>query len=230
MIQTSPAMQSRTPTLTLAEQTTRARNEFMASLPPDQQDTLGIAFVKLMASDAGSNAVKAGDTAPDFELPGVLGGEVHLSTLLKDGPVVLNFYRGGWCPFCNLEFRALQQRLPEIRALGARLIGISPETPDTSLSTIEKHRLEFDVLSDIGNRVANRYGLVMQVCEELHPLYLQWGLDIPAANGDDSWELPLPATYVIDRTGTIIATYINKDYTQRMEPEDIVIALRKVTG
>lgn len=226
MTQTSPAAQTHTPTL--AEQTTRARDEFIASLPEDQQQTLGAAFAKLMASDAGDNAVKVGDSAPDFELPGVLGGEVRLSTLIKDGPVVLNFYRGGWCPFCNLEFHALQQRLPEIKALGARLIGISPETPDTSLSTIEKHQLEFEVLSDVGNLVANRYGLVMQVFEELRPLYLQWGLDIPAANGDNSWELPLPATYVIDSAGKVRAAYINKDYTQRMEPEEIVTTLRTI--
>jgi peroxiredoxin len=216
----------RTDTSTLAEQTTQARDEFIASLPPDQQQTLGAAFEKLMASDVGDNAINVGDEAPDFELPGVLGGVVQLSTQIKQGPVVLNFYRGGWCPFCNLEFRALQQRLPEIKALGATLIGISPETPDASLSTIEKHHLEFEVLSDVGNLIAARYGLLMQVYEELRPLYLQWGLDIPAVNGDDRWEMPVPATYVIDSEGKVRSGYVNKDYTQRMEPEDIVAALR----
>jgi peroxiredoxin len=227
MTQTRPAEKTQFPTL--AEQTTRTRNEFIANLPEDQQQTVGAAFAKLMASDAGDNAINVGDTAPEFELPGVLGGNVRLSTLCRQGPVVLNFYRGGWCPFCNLEFRALQQRLPEMKALGATLVGISPETPDTSPSTVEKHQLEFEVLNDLGNLVANRYGLVMQVYEDLRPLYLQWGLDIPAANGDDSWELPLPATYVIDGTGKVRAAYINKDYTQRMEPEDIVAALRTIS-
>ncbi|UCE88095.1 MAG: AhpC/TSA family protein, partial [Pseudomonadota bacterium] len=179
-----------------------------------------------LSSDLGNNAVKVGNLAPDFTLPNVHGQAISLHGALQKGPVVLNFYRGGWCPFCNLEFRALQQILPEIQALSAQLIGVSPETPDTSLSTVEKHSLQFEVLSDVGNRVVRQYGLVMTVFEELRPLYLQWGLDIPQANGDDSWELPIPATYVIDRDARVTAAHVNRDYTKRMEPADIVAALR----
>ena len=226
MTQTSRSTQTEAPSL--AEQTAQVRDEFIAALPVDQQQIIGAAFEKLLASSVGDSAIKAGDDAPDFFLPSARGGKVRLSDLVQSGPVVLNFYRGGWCPFCNLEFRALQQRLPEIGSLGATLIGVSPETPDSGLTTIEKHQLEFEVLSDEGNKVAGRYGLIMQVFEELRPLYLQWGLDIPACNGDDSWELPLPATYVIDGDGRVRCSYINKDYTQRMEPDELIEALRTI--
>ncbi len=210
---------------TLAEQTRKKASEFIASLPDDVQKTVGGAFEKLMQSGFASNAINVDDPAPDFFLPNVSGGTTRLSEYLQQGPVVLSFYRGGWCPFCNLEFKALQDILPTIKSLGARLIGISPETPDNSLSTVEKHHLQFEVLSDVGNKVAQQYGLVMTVFEELRPLYLQWGIDIPAANGDSSYELPVPATYVIATNGVVRAAHVDKDYTKRMEPADIITAL-----
>ena len=161
--------------------------------------------------------------AADFELPNVRGGRLSLHGALEEGPVVLSFYRGSWCPFCNLELNALQARLPDIRTAGGRLIAVSPEKPDASLSHAEKLNLEFDILADIGNRTARDYGLVMTVYESLRPLYLQWGIDLPAANGDTTYELPVPATYVIDSAGEIRAAY-----TKRMEPEAIVAALRAI--
>jgi len=212
----------------LATQTQKAMQDFMNSIPEDDQQTVMAAFEKLMKSDAGNNAPREGNQAPDFELPNVRGDSTQLSKRLKQGPVVLSFYRGGWCPFCNLEFKALSDILPEIEARGASLIGISPELPDISLSTIEKHNLPFEVLSDVGNKVADKYGLVMTVYEELRPLYKQWGIDVPISNGDESYQLPIPATYVIKQDGNIQACYVNKDYTMRMEPEDILGALESI--
>ena len=209
----------------LATQTQKALQDFMSSIPEDAQQIVMTAFEKLMKSDIGDNAPSIGDQAPDFELPNVRGGSTSLSERLTQGSVVLSFYRGGWCPFCNLEFKALSDILPEIEARGASLIGISPELPDASLSTIEKHKLPFEVLSDVGNKIANKYGLVMTVYEELHPLYKQWGINVPVANGDDSYQLPIPATYVIKQDGRIQSYYVNKDYTRRMEPEDILAVL-----
>lgn len=214
--------------ITLAQQTEQAMNDFMAAIPEEQQKIVGAAFAKLMASDVGAAAKLVGDGAPDFSLPNAAGGTVTLKDLLAQGPVVLNFYRGGWCPFCNLEFNALQAALPEIQSLGARLVGVTPETPNNALSTKEKNALEFDVLSDAGNVIARQYGLLMEVYEELRPLYRAWGIDLPAANGDESYELPLPATYVIDKAGVIRAAYVNKNYTQRMEPADIIAALKQL--
>ncbi len=212
----------------LNEQTQQALSEFISSLSAQAQQTVGGAFEKLMQSAVAANARNVGDSAPDFALPNVRGGETRLSELLKQGPVVVSFYRGGWCPFCNLEFKALHDCLPEIKALGATLIGISPEKPDNSLSTVEKHGLQFEVLSDQGNAVARDYGLVMMLYEEMRPLYREWGINVPEANGDESYELPVPATYVIDPKGMIRAAHVDKDYTKRMEPADIVAALREL--
>ena len=215
---------------TLAEQTEKASNEFIAALPEDTQKIVGSSFDKLHKSDVAKDAINIGDKAPEFSLPNVRGGDLRLSEALRQGPVVLSFYRGGWCPLCNLEFRALQERLPEMKTLGATLIGVSPETPDNSLSTIEKHQLQFNVLSDVGNVLSRQYGLLMTVYEEMRPLYLEWGIDLPASNGDDSYELPVPATYVIGTDGIVRAAHVDKDYTKRMEPADIVAALRAIKG
>jgi len=212
----------------LSEQTEKTREAFISALPDDQRNIVGSAFAELMASSVAAAARDLGDRAADFELPNVRGGAVSLHAALEEGPVVLSFYRGSWCPFCNLELNALQARLPDIRSAGGRLIAVSPEKPDASLSHAEKLNLEFDILSDIGNRTARDYGLIMTVYESLRPLYLQWGIDLPAANGDTTYELPVPATYVIDGTGEIRAACVDKDYTKRMEPEAIVAALRAI--
>lgn len=213
---------------TLSEQTRQTLEAFVSNLPADQQATVASAFEVLMASDTASSAPKPGEKAPDFNLPSVRGGNLRLTEALSEGPIVLSFYRGSWCPFCNLELNALQQRMDDIRDCGARLIAVSPERPDGSLSHAEKLGLSFDVLSDLHNTVAGDYGLVMDVHETLRPLYLEWGLDLPAANQDDSWQLPVPATYVIDRDGVIRAAYVDKNYTTRMEPEEILDALRSL--
>ena len=211
---------------TLATRIDASVQDFIASLPDSEKQTVGESFAALQASDVAANALGAGDTAPDFILPNATGNHVRLDDLLQQGPVVLSFYRGGWCPFCNLELQALQQYLPEYRSLGANLLAVSPETPDHSLTTAEKHNLEFEVASDSGNRVAREYGLLFTVQETMRPLYLKWGLDVPAFNGEDSWELPVPATYLIDTGRTIRAAHVDKDYTKRMEPRVIVDALR----
>ena len=212
----------------LGDQLNETVSTFMSSLPDNDAQIVGASFEKIQASHTGESAITVGETAPDFTLPAATGEPVTLYSKLQEGPVVLNFYRGGWCPFCNLELRALQALLPEIRALGASLIGISPETPDNSLTTAEKHQLEFDVLSDVGNKTARDYGLIFTVYEEMRPLYLKWGLDVPASNGDNSWELPVPATYVIDSNRVARAAHVDKDYTKRMEPEQIMTALRDI--
>lgn len=211
----------------LADQLGETVTAFIAELPAADAQVVGGSFEKLHASSVASNAISTGDAVPDFELPNARGKTVRLYQVLGNGPVVLSFYRGGWCPFCNLELQALQARLPEIQALGANLIAVSPETPDHSLTTAEKHGLGFEVLSDVGNNTARAFGLIFTVYEEMRPLYLKWGLDVPACNGDDSWELPVPATYVIDTGGFVRAAHVEKDYTRRMEPEQIVAALRE---
>ncbi len=215
---------------TLAEQTRQTLDAFITGLGEPQKQIIMGAFTRLLESDTGNKAIRVGDPAPDFSLPQVKGGNIKLSELIKGGPVVLNFYRGGWCPFCQLEFKALHDYMPYIKSLGARMIGISPETMETSRETVEQQHLEFEVVSDQGNLVARRYGLVMTVDEAVRPLYQEWGIDLITANGNDAYELPLPATYVIDTSGIVRAAYVNKDYTTRMEPTEIVATLQELAG
>ena len=209
----------------LADQLGKTVNAFMSSLPEDEAQIVGASFEKLHSSDTAESAIAVGEIAPNFTLSDATGKTVSLHSRLDEGPVVLSFYRGGWCPFCNLEFKSLHDILPQIKQHGAILIGVSPELPDNSMSTVEKHNLQFEVLSDVGNKVALQYGLVMKVPEVIRPLYLEWGLDIPAVNGEDTWELPIPATYVINTDGKIVSAYVNKNYTERMEPDDIIKVL-----
>jgi peroxiredoxin len=214
--------------MNLSEQTRQLTENFIANLPENDQVTVQKAFDIIMRADFDAHSLREGNTASEFCLPNVKGGETCLSELLQEGPVVLSFYRGGWCPYCNLEFKALADCLSQIEGLGASLVGISPELPDVSLSTVENHQLPFQVLSDVGNKVSRQYGIVMNVPAEMRALYLQWGLDVPAVNGDESWDLPIPATYVIEQDGTITFAYINKNYTERCEPENIIEALQKI--
>lgn len=205
-----------------------ARDAFMAGLPEDQQHTMMAAGQRLAESDVAADAIGVGHLAPDFTLTDSHGHPFQLSEACLHGPIVLSFYRGGWCPFCDLELKALTEYEADIRNLGARLVAVSPGLHEHNLATTSKVKLPFSLLCDEGNRVAHQYGLVMQVDEAVRPLYLQWGFDIPALNGDDSWELPLPGTYIIDTSRTVRAAYVNKNYTQRMEPEDIIAALEAI--
>lgn len=213
---------------TLAARIAASVQDFVSALPEDEKQVVTESFAALQASDVAASAVAAGDAAPDFTLPNATGRSVTLHEELQRGPVILSFYRGGWCPFCNLELQALQAYLPQFRELGASLIGISPETPDHALTTAERHALQFELLSDSGNRVARDYGLLYAVHEPMRPLYLHWDLDVPAYNGEDSWELPVPATYLIDRDSVVRAAHVDKDYTRRMEPRLILEALRQL--
>lgn len=212
-----------------SEEALKMQNNFMSSLPKENLDTLEEAFAESMTSDAGEHALRKGDKARDFNLINAKGGKTRLSDLLTKGPVVINFYRGGWCPYCNIEFKALHSFLPQIKEMGATLIGISPELPDASMDTVEKHQLQFEVLSDVDNKLAREYGILFEVPTKMRALYKEWELDFSNVNGNDSWELPIPATYVINRDGVIAHAYINKNYTERMEPADIVKVLKTLT-
>ncbi|MEA5463141.1 peroxiredoxin-like family protein [Leptothoe sp. PORK10 BA2] len=217
-----------TATDSLAEQLADYRAGFQQQVSQDVQDTMAAATDALEASGISNQVLTVGDTAPDFELPDATGRSVRLSELLTQGPVVINFYRGEWCPYCNLELRAFQNLLPEFKQSGATLVAISPELPDHSLSVTEKHSLEFSVLSDVGNKVSRQYGLVFTLHASLQPLYQGFGIDIPTNNGDDSYELPLPATYVIDSSGHIRYAFAEADYTQRAEPQDVLAVVKKL--
>ena len=173
-------------------------------------------------------SLKTGAHAPKFTLTNHKGEIRSLPGLLEESVGVLSFYRGGWCPYCNMELNALQKVLPQIEANGAQLIAISPELPDNSLSTREKNELSFEILYDQGNKVAEEFGLVFILPEVLRPIYEKFGLDIPAYNGDDTFKLPMPATYIIGQDGQILYHFVDPDYTKRLEPADIVQELTEL--
>jgi len=212
--------------MSLNEELKAFREESDAETPADVLKMMQAAQLELEKLQIADNAKRTGDKMEPFELPDSTGNKVALADNLKDGPVVISFYRGGWCPYCNMELNALQRHLPEIKGLGAQLIAVTPEVPDKSQTTIETNELEFQVLSDVGNTVATRLGLVFELAEELRPIYKEWGIDLTDYNGDEKYELPIPSTFVVDTDGTIVYAYHDLDYTSRMEPEDLLNKLK----
>ena len=172
-------------------------------------------------------APKVGDKLKEFTLLNSSNEKVSLSELTAKGSVIVTFYRGGWCPYCNLELAAYQGLLPEIAAAGATLVAITPELPDESLSTVEKNALKFQVLTDVNAAYARELNLVFSLAEELRPIYLSFGIDIEKHNGTGQFGLPLAATFVIDQSATIVSAFVDADYTKRQEPSEVVKALKK---
>lgn len=191
--------------------------------------TIEAANQKLLDDGLAQRALRVGQSVPDFSLPDATGRIVKFAELRASGPVVLTFYRGAWCPYCNLELQAWQQHLDELRSLGGTLVAISPQTPDHSLSLAEKHHLAYPVLSDAGNQVARQFGLVFKLDESLRPIYQAFGIDLIESNGDDSFELPVPATYLIGADGRVLSAWVNVDYRQRAEPSDVLAVARSAT-
>lgn len=212
-------------TASLARQLQEQNEANRSNIPAGTLSVMDQATAEVAASGIMDTSLGVGATVPDFALPDATGTMVSLSSLLAKGPVVLAFYRGGWCPYCSTELRALQAKLPEITAAEATLVAVSPQTPDNSLSTAEKLDLAFPVLSDEGNQAAESFGLVFSLPEALREVYQGFGLDLRAANGDDTFRLPVPATYVIRTDGTVAWRFADADYTRRAEPDDVLAAL-----
>ncbi|WP_328743845.1 AhpC/TSA family protein [Streptomyces sp. NBC_00285] len=194
-------------------------------IPADIRQIMQRAGQELANSGQADRALAVGAQAPLFHLPSAAGNPVSLADLVKTGPVVLTFYRGAWCPYCNIALRALQQHHDEITARGAHLVAVSPQVPDESLSLAEKHQLAFSVLSDVGSDTAKQYGLAFDLPNDLATIYSKLGFDLQRVNGGHPRTLPLPATYVIDRDGVIRWAFVDADYTKRAEPAAVLAAL-----
>jgi peroxiredoxin len=200
------------------------------NVPPSVIETMHRATAELIASGAAGRALKAGDKAPAFILNDPEGKPVSSAALLATGPLVLSFYRGVWCPYCNMELQALEEALPGFQALGANLVAISPQTPVNSRKSVRQNELSFPILSDTHNDVAAAFGLRFALPDYLVELYKNLKNDLPSVNGDESWTLPMPARFVIGQDGTILSAEVNPDYTRRPEPNDMLPALRRAAG
>ena len=214
--------------MSLAQNIEAFQNEFIPTIPKETLDMLMSELQGLIDTGIAEKAVNQNNAFPAFALPNANNETRSLGDFLKKGPLVVSFYRGAWCPYCNLEINALQQRLPEISAAGAQLVAISPQQPDKSVDQISSSQLTFEVLSDLENKLAEQCGLVFTLPESLRPIYEAWQIDIPGHNGDDSFELPIPATYIIDKSGTVRYAHVNMDYTQRLEPDVIIEQLKSL--
>lgn len=203
------------------------RTDFESKAPQSKIDAYLDGVHAVEASGILAQALQVGDTAFDFTLSNATGKSISLSDKLKQGPVILTWYRGGWCPYCNITLRHLQSHLADFGAEGAQLIALTPEVPDKSLSTQEKHQLSFEVLSDLNNEVARSYGILFRLTPEVELLYRQ-SFDLLAYNGHDEPELPLAATYVIDQAGIIRYAFLDAEYRNRAEPSDMLAALKEL--
>jgi len=210
----------------LKEDLAAQKQEWAAALPEEARKLLKQATQRLVESSVTEPLVTAGDKFPQFSLPNAVGNAVNSEDLLAQGPMVVCFYRGGWCPFCNLELRAYQEILEDIHKLGAEFVAISPQLPDEGLTMVAKANLTFEVLSDTGNSLAEHLGLVFDLGDKLVDLYLTMGYDLERINGNVRWTLPTPATFVIGTDNTVALAYAHADYTQRLEPGEVLESIR----
>jgi peroxiredoxin len=218
--------QTPAPPTTLKAQLDARKAESMKKTPPERAAAAQKAIDDVTASGILQRAMKKGDKAPDFELGNASGQKIKLSDYLKKGAVVLTWYRGGWCPYCNLSLNALQERLAEFKATGANLLALSPELPDKSMTTKEKQHLQFEVLSDINNTVARQYGVAYKLPESIKDGYKK---TLMTYNGNEGDELPLAATYIIDQSGMIRYVFVSADYRERAEPAELLNMLKQLS-
>ncbi|MFI4896645.1 MAG: peroxiredoxin-like family protein [Phycisphaerales bacterium JB059] len=174
--------------------------------------------------------LEVGAQAPNFKLRNAGGDWVDLESTLQRGPVVLTFYRGVWCPYCNNELQSLERVLPQIHELGATVLALSPETREHVQENLEKNKLSFELLSDDDNRTAKRYGLAFTLDERTVDRYEGYGIDVATHNGTGKHELPIPATYVIDSNGVIRFAFVDENYKKRAKPKDILKALEAINA
>ncbi|MBR8211742.1 AhpC/TSA family protein [Burkholderia cenocepacia] len=195
--------------------------------PPEIHPVMERATAELIASGQAGRAIKAGDRAPSFKLKDQDGNDVSSAALLVKGPLVVTFYRGVWCPYCNIELQAINEVLPEIRAYGANVVAISPQTPVNSRKSVRTNELGFPVLSDVNGQTGADFGLRFALPDYLVELYKNLKNDLPAFNNDPSWTLPMPARYVIGQNGIVLYSEVNPDYTRRPDPSDMFPVLDK---
>lgn len=203
------------------------RRELIAKyVPAAALEVHARAVAALKAQGLAAKSVAVGARAPEFSLPDHNGTVVSSAELLGRGRLVVCFFRGRWDPFCCGQMEAMNRALPEIESAGGSLVAISPQTVKQSFFMADQHSLRFPLLSDGGNEVARNFGLVYRVPDEQQAIYRRAFINLPLANGDENWKLPIPAAYVVDRDGTVLFASADEDYTKRAEPGEILERLK----
>lgn len=216
--------------MTLAQELSNQKQAAAAKFAPERLATMETATAQLRDSGIEGKALALNQRVPDVTLTNATGQSVRLAQLYEAQPTIVVFYRGGWCPYCNLTLRAYQRLLPEIQAAKLNLVAITPEMPDRSLSTAEKNELTFQVLSDPDLVAAAGFGLAFELPPELEALYIKNGNDLRVINGSSKFSLPVPATYVIGKDGIVAYAHVDADYRNRAEPADAVAAAKRIAS
>ena len=212
----------------LQDDINKYKEKFETNVSDDVKETITKSTNKLKELNIKNNALKVGDQVDSFTILNANNKVVNLDEVLKKNKyAVLSFYRGLWCPYCNMELRQLQKILPSLNILEAKLLTLTPQTPDNSLSQIEKENLEFEVLCDKNNALARKFGIVFTLDEMLKPVYESFGIDILQSNKNGTFDLPLPATFVINSNHEVIFAFVDEDHTNRCEPDDILHAIKE---
>jgi peroxiredoxin len=214
--------------MSLVQTLSALRAQHRNETPHEMKSAMSTELDALVSSGQAGRALKVGARAPEFVLPDTDGNGFSIKDLLQKGPVVLSFYRGVWCPYCNADLQALEEVADSIRGYGASLAAISPQTPANSRKSQRENHLSFPILSDKNCELASQFGLRWIPSQALQGMYMNFGTDIGAFNGEASWALPMPARYVIAQDGTVAYAEIHPNYTHRPEPSDVCPVLEKL--
>lgn len=209
----------------LAKQIEQFNNELATQVPQEVLEAFGKSIEDLKTKNIEEKSIKLGAIMPDFSLPNAKNEIIHSKEILKKGKMIIAFYRGSWCPYCNLELKALQENLSKINDKKVSLVAISPQSPDNSLSIIEKHNLTFEVLTDKDNTFAKQLGIIFELQDFVLPFYNALGINLSSFNKNDDNSLPIPAVFVVNENGIIIYKFADANYMNRIDIDELLNTL-----
>ena len=209
----------------LAKQIEQFNNELATQVPQEVLEAFGKSIEDLQKKNIEEKSIKLGEIMPEFLLPNVKNEIINSNEILKNGKMIIAFYRGSWCPYCNLELKMLQDHLPKIKDKKATVVAISPQSPDNSLTVVEKHNLTFEVLTDTDNLFAKQLGISFELQDFVLPYYQALGIDLMHFNKNNDNSLPVPAVFVIDQNGKIIYKFVDANYMNRIDIDELLQTL-----
>ena len=204
------------------------KKEQSKNIPQEKKDIMDEFLRSLIASHIENKSLKNGDRIPKHELLDIFGNKKNISDYFGEGPVIISFYRGSWCPYCNLELSELAKSLERLKWLKCKLVAVSPELPDKSFSFKQKLGLDFDVLSDPNSEFAKKFHIVFQLNKEMIEVYKEFGINIAESNGTKNSQLPIPASFIFDKKGILRYSFVKADYTERLSPETLIEEVEKI--